>query len=204
MSRERRTGSDTVELTTTAMGGQGDALAEWQGKRVFVPSALPGERVRTRLLPAAGGDLDVVAGGGISVSQFGDFPSLHFLDSGSSRNVVEQGTPGVGGAGAVAGESGDLGEVYGGGLDVVSADVELENAIFRNNTVTGLSVGGGGGGSSGGGGGGGGGGLAVGEDTVDWPKVFTAAKIGGLKNYFIEQSWELTVKSAAYLKALNV
>lgn len=48
------------------------------------------------------------------------------------------------------------------------------------------------------------GGLSVGEDTVDWPKVFEAAKIGGLKNYFIEQAWDLTVKSAAYLKALNV
>jgi sugar phosphate isomerase/epimerase len=47
-------------------------------------------------------------------------------------------------------------------------------------------------------------GLAVGEDTVDWPKVFAAAKIGGLKNYFIEQAWELTVKGAAYLKGLNV
>ena len=39
------------------MGGQGDAVAEWQGKRVFVPFALPGERVRARLQPAAGGDL---------------------------------------------------------------------------------------------------------------------------------------------------
>ena len=28
---------------------------------------------------------------------------------------------------------------------------------------------------------------AVGEDTVDWVKVFQAAKIGGLKNYFVEQ-----------------
>ena len=56
----------------------------------------------------------------------------------------------------------------------------------------------------GGGGQGGGGGLAVGEDTVDWPKVFAAAKIGGLKNYFIEQPWELTVKGAAFLKTLNV
>jgi 23S rRNA (uracil1939-C5)-methyltransferase len=53
MSRE----SDKVELTTTAMGGQGDAVAEWQGKRVFVPFALPAERVRARLQPAAGGDL---------------------------------------------------------------------------------------------------------------------------------------------------
>jgi len=50
-------GAEKVELVTTAMGGQGDALAEWQGKRVFVPGALPGERVRARLQPAAGGDL---------------------------------------------------------------------------------------------------------------------------------------------------
>lgn len=48
----------------------------------------------------------------------------------------------------------------------------------------------------------GGGGLSVGEDTVDWPKVFEAAKIGGMKNFFIEQAWDLTVKSAAYLKTL--
>jgi hypothetical protein len=34
--------------------------------------------------------------------------------------------------------------------------------------------------------------------------VFAAAKIGGVKNYFVEQSWELTVKSVAYLKTLNV
>jgi sugar phosphate isomerase/epimerase len=60
------------------------------------------------------------------------------------------------------------------------------------------------GGRRGGGGGTGGGGLAVGDDTVDWAKVFAAAKIGGLANYFIEQPWELTVKGAVYLKALNV
>jgi hypothetical protein len=48
------------------------------------------------------------------------------------------------------------------------------------------------------------GGLSVGEDTVNWPAVFTAAKIGGMKNFFIEQAWELTVKSAAYLKSLTV
>ncbi len=49
--------ADKVELLTTAMGGQGDALAEWRGRRVFVPLALPGERVRASLRPAAGGDL---------------------------------------------------------------------------------------------------------------------------------------------------
>jgi sugar phosphate isomerase/epimerase len=45
--------------------------------------------------------------------------------------------------------------------------------------------------------------LAVGSDSVDWPKVFAAAKTGGLKNYFIELSWNLTVDSVAYLKSLN-
>ena len=54
-----------------------------------------------------------------------------------------------------------------------------------------------------GGGGGGGNALAVGEDTVDWPRVFTAAKTGGLKNYFVEQGWDITVKSVAFLKTLN-
>ena len=48
------------------------------------------------------------------------------------------------------------------------------------------------------------GGLSVGEDSVDWPALFTAAKVGGMKNYFIEQTWDLTVKSAAYLKTLTV
>jgi len=50
----------------------------------------------------------------------------------------------------------------------------------------------------------GGGGLAVGKDSLDWPKIFAAAKTGGLKNYFVEQPWEQTVQSVAYLKTLNV
>jgi sugar phosphate isomerase/epimerase len=53
-------------------------------------------------------------------------------------------------------------------------------------------------------GGGGGQGLAVGEDTVDWVKVFQAAKTGGLKNFFVEQDWDTTVRSVAFLKTLNV
>jgi 23S rRNA (uracil1939-C5)-methyltransferase len=57
MSETDHARADKVELVTTAMGGQGDAVANWQGRRVFVPSALPGERVRARLRPAAGGDL---------------------------------------------------------------------------------------------------------------------------------------------------
>jgi sugar phosphate isomerase/epimerase len=50
----------------------------------------------------------------------------------------------------------------------------------------------------------GGGGLAVGKDSLDWPKIFRAAKTGGLKNYFVEQSWDLTVESVRYLKTLRV
>jgi sugar phosphate isomerase/epimerase len=45
--------------------------------------------------------------------------------------------------------------------------------------------------------------IAVGKDSVDWPKVFAASKTGGLKNYFVEQSWDLTVQGVAYLKTLN-
>jgi hypothetical protein len=46
--------------------------------------------------------------------------------------------------------------------------------------------------------------LAVGEDHVDWARLFGAAKTGGVENYFIEQGWDLTVKGAAYLKTLKV
>ncbi|MEO8480810.1 MAG: hypothetical protein ABI634_01285 [Acidobacteriota bacterium] len=50
--------------------------------------------------------------------------------------------------------------------------------------------------------------VAIGDDSVDWPAVFAAAKIGGMKNYFIEQEqpnggWEAMVKGAAYLKGLS-
>ena len=46
--------------------------------------------------------------------------------------------------------------------------------------------------------------VAVGQGTIDWVKTFTAAKTGGAKNYFVEQSWELTQQSVAYLKTLKV
>lgn len=51
--------------------------------------------------------------------------------------------------------------------------------------------------------------VAIGDDSVDWPAIFTAAKIGGMKNYFIEQEqpnggWEAMVKGAAYLKTITV
>jgi sugar phosphate isomerase/epimerase len=46
--------------------------------------------------------------------------------------------------------------------------------------------------------------VAVGKDSLDWPRIFAAAKTGGVKNYFLEQSWDLTVQGVAYLKTLNV
>jgi sugar phosphate isomerase/epimerase len=46
--------------------------------------------------------------------------------------------------------------------------------------------------------------VAVGRGSIDWVKTFTAAKVGGVKNYFVEQTWELTEQSVAYLKTLNV
>ena len=46
--------------------------------------------------------------------------------------------------------------------------------------------------------------VAVGKDGLDWAKIFTAARTGGLKNYFVELSWDLTVESVAYLKTLVV
>jgi len=45
---------------------------------------------------------------------------------------------------------------------------------------------------------------AMGKGSIDWDKTFTAAKTGGVKNYFVEQNWELTQQSVAYLKTLNV
>jgi sugar phosphate isomerase/epimerase len=46
--------------------------------------------------------------------------------------------------------------------------------------------------------------VAVGRGSIDWVKTFTAAKTGGVKNYFVEQNWELTQQSVAYLKTLTV
>jgi sugar phosphate isomerase/epimerase len=44
--------------------------------------------------------------------------------------------------------------------------------------------------------------VAVGKDSLDWTKLFAAAKGGGVQNYFVEQSWDLTVQSVAFLKSL--
>jgi len=46
--------------------------------------------------------------------------------------------------------------------------------------------------------------TSVGKGSIDWAKTFAAAKIGGVKNYFVEQNMELTKASVAALKAMNV
>ncbi len=46
--------------------------------------------------------------------------------------------------------------------------------------------------------------VALGQGSIDWVKTFTAARVGGVKNYFVEQTWELTQGSVAYLKSLKV
>lgn len=44
--------------------------------------------------------------------------------------------------------------------------------------------------------------VPLGKGSIDWVKTFEAAKTGGVKNYFVEQSWELTEQSVAFLKEL--
>jgi sugar phosphate isomerase/epimerase len=46
--------------------------------------------------------------------------------------------------------------------------------------------------------------AAVGQGTIDWKRVFSAAKTGGVKNYFVEQDMDMTRAGVAFLKALNV
>ncbi len=46
--------------------------------------------------------------------------------------------------------------------------------------------------------------VSLGQGSIDWVKTFTAAKVGGVENYFVEQSWQLTPQSVAYLKTLTV
>src|SRR5438874_754463 len=40
----------------------------------------------------------------------------------------------------------------------------------------------------------------VGQGAVDWKKVFAAAKIGGVKNYFVEMNLDLMKESVPYLR----
>ena len=46
--------------------------------------------------------------------------------------------------------------------------------------------------------------VAVGKDDLDWKKIFTAAKTGGVKNYFVEMDLEKMKASVPYLRDLQV
>lgn len=46
--------------------------------------------------------------------------------------------------------------------------------------------------------------TSVGKGSIDWVKTFQAAKVGGVKNYYVEQNMELTKASVAALKAMKV
>jgi sugar phosphate isomerase/epimerase len=46
--------------------------------------------------------------------------------------------------------------------------------------------------------------MPVGQDTLDWKKIFTAAKTGGIQNYFVEMNLDLMKASVPYLRNLQV
>ncbi len=46
--------------------------------------------------------------------------------------------------------------------------------------------------------------VPVGQGTLDWKKIFSAAKTGGLKNYFVEMNLDLMRASVPYLRNLQV
>lgn len=46
--------------------------------------------------------------------------------------------------------------------------------------------------------------VPVGEGTLDWNRIFTAAKTGGIKNYFVEMDWPMMKASVPYLRHLQV
>src|ERR1700736_1360995 len=46
--------------------------------------------------------------------------------------------------------------------------------------------------------------VPVGQDTLDWKKIFTAAKTGGVKNYFVEMDLDMVTASVPYLRKLQV
>jgi sugar phosphate isomerase/epimerase len=46
--------------------------------------------------------------------------------------------------------------------------------------------------------------VAVGKGSIDWKKVFAAAKTAGVRNYFVEQDIDMTRDGVAFLKTLTV
>jgi sugar phosphate isomerase/epimerase len=46
--------------------------------------------------------------------------------------------------------------------------------------------------------------MPVGQDTLNWKKIFTAAKTGGVENYFVEMNLDMMRASVPYLRNLDV
>jgi sugar phosphate isomerase/epimerase len=46
--------------------------------------------------------------------------------------------------------------------------------------------------------------MPVGQGTLDWEKIFAAARTGGIRNYFVEMSLDMMRASVTYLRALRV
>jgi sugar phosphate isomerase/epimerase len=46
--------------------------------------------------------------------------------------------------------------------------------------------------------------VPVGKGSIDWVKTFQAAKLGGVKSYYVEQNMEFTKQSVTFLKSLKV
>jgi len=46
--------------------------------------------------------------------------------------------------------------------------------------------------------------MPVGQDTLDWKKIFTAARTGGVKNYFVEMDLGMMKASVPYFHSLQV
>jgi sugar phosphate isomerase/epimerase len=46
--------------------------------------------------------------------------------------------------------------------------------------------------------------VPIGTGSIDWKKLFAAAKTGGIKNYFVEMDWDLMQASVPYLHKLKV
>jgi len=46
--------------------------------------------------------------------------------------------------------------------------------------------------------------VPVGQGSLDWKKIFSAAKTGGIKNYFVEMKLDMMKASVPYLRSLQV
>jgi sugar phosphate isomerase/epimerase len=46
--------------------------------------------------------------------------------------------------------------------------------------------------------------VPIGSGSIDWKKLFAAARTGGIRNYFVEMDWDLMQASAPYLHKLKV